>query len=67
MRSITRLGAIAVMAAAAAMGNLAAIASPVPGQGTWETTLQGRYLDRNGMTDAFYDPIWTSPGCAMPT
>lgn len=30
-------------------------ASPVSGQGTWETTLQPRDLDGNGVTDAFYD------------
>lgn len=27
----------------------------VSGQGTWETTLQARDLDGNGLTDAFYD------------
>jgi hypothetical protein len=27
----------------------------VPGQGTWQTTLQARDLDGNGTTDAFYD------------
>lgn len=32
-------------------------AYPVPGQGTWETTLQARDLDGNGVTDAFYDTI----------
>jgi hypothetical protein len=32
-----------------------AIAVPVSGQGTWETTLQARDLDGNGQTDAFYD------------
>lgn len=30
-------------------------ASPVSGQGTWETTLQARDLDGDGTTDAFYD------------
>lgn len=30
-------------------------AGPVPGRGTWETTLQARDLDRDGVTDAFYD------------
>ena len=27
----------------------------VPGQGTWETTLQARNLDGDTTTDAFYD------------
>jgi hypothetical protein len=30
---------------------------PVPGQGTWETTLQPRDLDGDGTTDAFYDTV----------
>lgn len=30
-------------------------ARPVSGQGTWETTLQARDLDSDGITDAFYD------------
>ena len=30
-------------------------ALPVQGQGTWVTTLLARDLDRNGVTDAFYD------------
>lgn len=30
-------------------------AGPVLGQGTWETTLKARDLDKNGVTDAFYD------------
>ena len=32
-------------------------AAPVSGQGTWETTLQARDLDGNGVTDAFYDTL----------
>ncbi len=32
-------------------------AAPVPGQGTWQTTLQARDLDGNGQTDAFYDTV----------
>lgn len=32
-------------------------AAAVPGQGTWETTLQARDLDGNGTTDAFYDTV----------
>ena len=30
-------------------------AAPVLGQGTWQSTLQARDLDRNGVVDAFYD------------
>jgi hypothetical protein len=30
-------------------------AAPVPGQGTWESTLHGRDIDGNGSTDAYYD------------
>jgi hypothetical protein len=40
---------VAVLAAGAAQ------AVGVPGQGTWETTLQPRDLDGNGEVDAFYD------------
>ncbi len=39
---------------AMALAGIAA-AAPVPGQGTWETTLQARDLDGNGTTDAYYD------------
>lgn len=31
------------------------MATAVPGQGTWETTLQDRDLNGDGVTDAFYD------------
>jgi len=30
-------------------------AAPVPGQGTWQSTLHARDIDGNGSTDAFYD------------
>jgi hypothetical protein len=30
-------------------------ANPVPGQGTWESTLQARDIDGNGQVDAYYD------------
>jgi Protein of unknown function (DUF1566) len=30
-------------------------AAPIAGQGTWETTLQNRDLNGDGVTDAFYD------------
>jgi PEP-CTERM motif len=33
----------------------AAMAAGVPGQGTWESTLQARDLDGNGSVDAYYD------------
>ena len=33
----------------------AAAAAAVPGQGTWETTLQARDIDGDTVTDAFYD------------
>lgn len=42
---------------ALAISGLAAQASPVPGQGTWESTLQARDLDNDGQTDAFYDTV----------
>jgi probable HAF family extracellular repeat protein len=32
-------------------------AAGVPGQGTWETTLQPRDLDGDGTTDAYYDTV----------
>lgn len=33
-------------------------AAPIPGQGTWETTLQGRDLDGNfGSFEAYYDTV----------
>jgi PEP-CTERM motif len=32
-----------------------AVAAPVSGQGTWQTTLQARDLDGNGSIDAYYD------------
>jgi hypothetical protein len=31
------------------------LAVPISGQGTWQSTLQPRDLDGNGVTDAFYD------------
>ena len=33
----------------------AAQAAPVSGQGTWETTLQARDINGDGVVDAFYD------------
>ncbi len=53
------LGAVvwAVATGAALLDATAAQAAGVPGQGTWETTLQGRDLDGNALNgpEAFYD------------
>lgn len=46
---IGRIVAILAATTVPAFGN------PVAGQGTWQTTLQARDLDRNGVVDAFYD------------
>ena len=35
----------------------AAQAAPIPGQGTWQTTLQTRDLNGDTVTDAFYDTV----------
>lgn len=32
-----------------------ALTAPVPGQGTWQATLQARDIDRDGVADAYYD------------
>lgn len=45
--------AAAVTSAVTAIG--VASAAPISGQGTWESTLQVRDLNRDGVTDAFYD------------
>jgi hypothetical protein len=44
---------VALLACAAIAGNVHAIG--VSGQGTWETTLQGRDLNGDGSADAFFD------------
>ena len=43
--------------AAIALGfsTVAADAAPIAGQGTWETTLQARDINSDGITDAYYD------------
>lgn len=46
---------ISLAASALLLVSTAAQALAVSGQGTWETTLQARDLDRDGVTDAFYD------------
>lgn len=56
----------ALLSALVAAG--AAQAFPVPGQGTWEKTLQARDIDKDGETDAFYDTAlnitWLRAGSA---
>lgn len=42
---------------ACALTSTAAWAAPVPGQGTWETTLQPRDINGDGTVDAFYDTV----------
>ncbi len=55
-RGILRGAVRTLVAAALATGGLTAQAAPVPGQGTWETTLQARDLDGNpSTTEAWYD------------
>ncbi len=49
-----QLGTILV-AAAVLIAASPAVASPVSGQGTWESTLQARDLDGDSVIDAFYD------------
>lgn len=55
-RTALRLTALAALLAAV-FGTGAATAAPVPGQGTWQSTLQGRDLDGNlgNGFEAFYD------------
>ena len=50
-----RNGYLVLFVAFALMNFGAVTAGPVPGQGTWETTLQARDLDKDGYADAFYD------------
>lgn len=47
--------AIATAALLFSLSHRFAAATPVPGQGTWETTLQARDLNKDGTADAFYD------------
>jgi hypothetical protein len=46
---------VATAATLGALISLPALAIPISGQGTWETTLQPRDIDGNGSVDAFYD------------
>jgi hypothetical protein len=50
---------VKTLVAAATIGTAitAHAAGPVPGQGTWESTLQARDLDHDGSTDAYYDTV----------
>ena len=50
-----RSAAIAALGFSAVFSPVMVKAAGVPGQGTWETTLQPRDLDKNGQIDAFYD------------
>jgi hypothetical protein len=43
------------IAAAWLAGCAAAMAAPVSGQGTWESTLQARDVNGDGVTDAYFD------------
>ena len=45
----------ALCSVALATGGITAHAAGVPGQGTWETTLQARDLNGDGVVDAYYD------------
>lgn len=44
-----------LVAVALAAGSLGTSAAPVPGQGTWETTLEARDINGDGTPDAYYD------------
>lgn len=63
----TEVVVVAAMVLVAVAGS--AHAAALPGHGTWETTLQPRDLDGNGLTDAFYDTdlhiTWLRDGNAM--
>ena len=48
---------LTVTFAAAAIACSTSMASVVPGQGTWATTLQARDLTGDGVADAFYDTV----------
>jgi hypothetical protein len=64
MKTTLKAVAATVLLAAAA----AVQAVPVSGQGTWETTLQARDIDSNGVVDAYYDTAlnisWLADGNA---
>lgn len=47
----------AALAATLLAVTTSAMAAPVPGRGTWETTLQSRDINGDGTTDAWYDTV----------
>ena len=67
IRRITR-ACLALAVTTAFCGIAPAGAAPVAGQGTWETTLQARDLNGDGIRDAFYDTAlnitWLADGNA---
>jgi hypothetical protein len=57
----------AVAACALVLCAAPAHARPIRGQGTWETTLQPRDIDGDGVVDAFYDTDLDITWSAVPT
>lgn len=57
MRTIFVKSIAAAAALVAAGSALAADPVPVPGMGTWESTLQARDLNTDGIADAYYDTV----------
>ena len=55
MHSLCGLIKTSVCAAALAALALPAHSDPAPGQGTWETTLQSRDGNHDGVVEAYYD------------
>ena len=57
MATVNRIAVLSAVLASAILGT-PALAAPVSGQGTWETTLQARDLDGNAATaEAYYDTV----------
>lgn len=67
MKSIPR-GIVSSLALAALLPCSPTHAGPVPGLGTWETTLQSRDINGDGKVDAFFDTVlnisWLANGNA---
>lgn len=57
MLSMWAKGCVAACTAVVLVLSGGALAQGVPGQGTWETTLEPRDLDGNGEPDAYYDRV----------
>jgi hypothetical protein len=55
MNSTSPLGISKLFALGLASTITVASADPVPNQGSWESTLHARDIDRDGVTDAFFD------------